>query len=206
MNEIVPRYEFRLFGTCLGMAEQRLRALAPCESISESREIYLLDSDRVHEMNVKIRRGKLELKRLVDRHRGLERWRPAGQWAFPVAPDILRDTLWPDALPDQGTPPATMLSANDLLRLVAQRDVSLRRANVAKRRFRFSLPVCRAELDQLLVNGAATESLALESEDPQALLELQSTLRLEDCENQCYPLALSRILGITPLPGEEAYG
>ncbi|MGB7934471.1 MAG: hypothetical protein WCH04_20045 [Gammaproteobacteria bacterium] len=206
MNEIVPRYEFRIFGTCLGMAEQRLRALAPCESISESREIYLLDGDRVHEMNVKIRRGKLELKRLVDRHRGLERWRPDGQWAFPVAPDTLRDTLWPDALPDLVTARSTMLSGNDLLRLVAHRDVSLQRANVAKRRFRFSLPACRAELDQLLVNGAAIESLAVESEDPQALLGLQSTLRLEDCENQCYPLALSRILGITPLPREEDYG
>jgi len=206
MNEIVPRYEFRIFGTCLGMAEQRLRALAPCASISESREIYLLDGDHIHEMNVKIRRGKLELKRLVDRHRGLERWRPDGQWTFPVAPEILRDTLWPDALPDLVTVRATPLSGNDLLRLVAHRDVSLQRANVAKRRFRFSLPVCRAELDQLLVNGAAIESLAVESEDPQALLELQSTLRLEDCENQCYPLALSRILGITPLPGEEDYG
>jgi hypothetical protein len=206
MNEIVPRYEFRIFGTCLGMAEQRLRALAPCESISESREIYLLDGDRVQEMNIKIRRGKLELKRLIDRHRGLERWRPDGQWAFPVAADTLRDTLWPAALPEQVTARFTMLSGNDLLRLVAHRDVSLQRANVAKRRFRFSLPACRAELDQLLVNGAAIESLAVESEDPQALLGLQSTLRLEDCENQCYPLALSRILGVTPLPREEDYG
>ena len=206
MNEIVPRYEFRIFGTCLGMAEQRLRALAPCESISESREIYLLDGDRVQEMNIKIRRGKLELKRLIDRHRGLERWRPDGQWAFPVAADTLRDTLWPAALPEQVTARFTMLSGNDLLRLVAHRDVSLQRANVAKRRFRFSLPACRAELDQLLVNGAAIESLAVESEDPQALLGLQSTLRLEDCENQCYPLALSRIFGVTPLPREEDYG
>jgi hypothetical protein len=206
MSESVPRYEFRIFGTCLGMAEQRLRALAPCESISESREIYLLDGDRVHQMNVKIRHGKLELKRLIDRHQGLERWRPDGQWAFPVAPDTLRDTLWPDALPDLVTARSTMLSGNDLLRLAAHRDVSLQRANVAKRRFRFSLPACRAELDQLLVNGAAIESLAVESEDPQALLGLQSTLRLEDCENQCYPLALSRILGITPLPSEEDYG
>lgn len=206
MNEIVPRYEFRIFGTCLGMAEQRLRALAPCESISESREIYLLDGDCVHEMNVKIRRGKLELKRLVDHHQGLERWLPDGQWPFPVAPDILRDTLWPDALPYLVSARSTPLSGNDLLRLVAHRDVSLQRANVAKRRFRFSLPVCRAEVDQLLVNGAAIESLVVESEDPQALLELQSTLRLEDCDNQCYPLALSRILGITPLTGEEDYG
>ena len=206
MNEIVPRYEFRIFGTYLGMAEQRLRALASCESIGESREIYLLDGDRVREMNVKIRHGKLELKRLIDRHQRLERWRPDGQWAFPVAPDTLRDTLWPDAHPDLVTARSTMLSGNDLLRLVAHRDVSLQRANVAKRRFRFSLRDCRAELDQLLVNGAAIESLAVESENPQTLLGLQSTLRLEDCENQCYPLALSRILGITPLPHEEDYG
>jgi hypothetical protein len=206
MNESVPRYEFRIFGTCLDMAEQRLRALAPCESISESRDIYLLHGDGVHEMNVKIRRGKLEIKRLIDRHQGLERWRPDGQWEFPIAADILRETRWPGTWPDQLPALPSMISGSDLLRLVGRRDVSLQRANVAKRRFRFYLPPCRAELDQLLVNGAAIESLALESEDPQALLGLQSSLRLEECENQCYPLALSRILGLTPLPREEDYG
>jgi len=37
------------------------------------------------------------------------------------------------------------------------------------------------------------------------VLELLATLRLEDCENQSYPLAISRILGITPLPREDDY-
>ena len=37
-------------------------------------------------------------------------------------------------------------------------------------------------------------------------LEVHSLLRLEDWENQSYPLALSRILGITSLPREEDYG
>lgn len=93
MNENVPRYEFRIFGTCLGSAEQRLRALAPC----------------------------------------------------------------------------------DLM------------------------------FDQLLVNGAAIQSIAIESGDLQAVLEAQSALRLEDCENLSYPLAIARILGIIPLPREEDY-
>ena len=35
---------------------------------------------------------------------------------------------------------------------------------------------------------------------------MQATLRLDDFENQSYPLALSRILGIMPLPGEAGSG
>jgi hypothetical protein len=206
MNDIVPRFEFRIFGRCLGMAEQRMRAMAPCEGISESLEIYLLGYAGVRDHNVKIRHGQLELKRIVERQRGLEFWRPAGQWAFPVACETIRDALWPDDIRGQLNDLPARLSRSDLLQRVAQPGVPLHRANVWKRRFRFSLAGCRAELDQLLVNGAAIESIALESEDPQAVLKVQSELRLEDCENQPYPLALSRILGITPLPQEEDYG
>lgn len=204
-NETVSRYEFRIFGTCLGLAEQRLRSLAPCESINESREIYLLGYATGTERNIKIRDGKLELKRLIETHQGLERWQPAGQWAFPVALDTLRDTLHLDNILNQAHTLPAMLSGSDLLRLVATAEVPLYRANVYKCRFRFSFPDCRAEFDQLRVNDAAIESIAIESANPQAVLELQATLRLEDCENQSYPLAISRILGITPLPREDDY-
>lgn len=204
-NETVSRYEFRIFGTCLGLAEQRLRSLAPCESINESREIYLLGYATGAERNIKIRDGKLELKRLIETHQGLERWQPAGQWAFPVALDTLRDTLHLDNILNQAHTLPAMLSGSDLLRLVATAEVPLYRANVYKCRFRFSFPDCRAEFDQLRVNDAAIESIAIESANPQAVLELQATLRLEDCENQSYPLAISRILGITPLPREDDY-
>jgi len=204
-NETVSRYEFRIFGTCLGLAEQRLRSLAPCESINESREIYLLGYATGTERNIKIRDGKLELKRLIETHQGLERWQPAGQWAFPVALDTLRDTLHLDNILNQAHTLPAMLSGSDLLRLVATAEVPLYRANVYKCRFRFSFPDCRAEFDQLRVNDAAIESIAIESANPQAVLELLATLRLEDGENQSYPLAISRILGITPLPREDDY-
>jgi hypothetical protein len=99
-----------------------------------------------------------------------------------------------------------MLSRDELLRLVAQPAVRLHSASVYKRRFRFTLAARRAEYDQLLVNGAAVESVAIESVEPQAVLKLQATLQLDDFENQSYPLALSRMLGITPLPGEDGSG
>ena len=87
MNDVVPRFEFRTFAPCLGMVDLRLRAIAGCADISESREIYLLGHDDVCDSNIKLRRGQLELKRIVERRHDLERWQPAGQWDFPVARD-----------------------------------------------------------------------------------------------------------------------
>jgi hypothetical protein len=206
MNDVVPRFEFRVFAPCLGMVDQRLRAMAGCADISESREIYLLARDGVRDSNIKLRRGRLELKRISERRQDLERWRPAGQSDFPVARDTIRGALWPSVSLEQVTDLPAKVSSSDLLQWVARPSVPLYRANVWKRRFRFALQGCRAELDQLLVNGAAVESVAVESEDAQAVLEVRAALRLEDCENQSYPLLLSRILGLTPLPHEEDYG
>jgi hypothetical protein len=201
----VARFEFRTFARCLGVTEDLMRALSPCEGIDESLEIYLFCGDNDPHRNVKIRDGRLELKRIVEHSQELERWQPAGQWEFPVDRDILHDSLWPDSagLADDRS---ERMSRSELLRLAAGPDRRLHRANVRKRRFRFSVAGCSTELDQLLVNGAAIESVAVESEDPQAVLEALAILRLEARENQSYPLALSRILGLTPLPLEEDYG
>lgn len=202
MNATRPRFEFRIFGTCLGMAEQRMRAIAACEAITESREVYLLGRDTCFDRNVKIREDKLEFKQLIEHYQGLQRWRPAGQWDFPVAPGTIDEILKSGDVLKQAAVRGARLSRDELLRLVAQPAVRLHSASVYKRRFRFTLAACSAEYDQLLVNGAAVESVAIESVEPLAVLELQATLRLDDFENQSYPLALSRILGITPLPGE----
>ena len=164
MDNTEPRFEFRVFGTSLGMAEQRMRDIIPCESIIESREIYLLghgiDSDR----NVKIRNGRLELKRLIEHRQGLQRWQAAGQWEFPVALDTIEAVLNPGRSLSQGRDPAALLSLDELLRFTAQTAGQLVRAHVFKRRFRYTLPACRAEFDQLQVNGATIEAIAIEAE------------------------------------------
>jgi len=206
MADTGPRFEFRVFGTSLGMAEQRMRDIAPCESIIETMEIYLLGHRIGTDRNVKIRHGSLELKRLIEHHRGLQRWQPAGQWEFPVARAIVENLLIPAHALSQDHDPTALLSLEDLLLFTAQTATQLVRANVFKRRFRYTLPACRAEFDQLLVNGAAIESIAIESRDPQAILESRSVICLEHLENQSYPLALSRILGIKQLPYADEFG
>ena len=80
---IVPRWEWRTFGDTFGDAEARLAAL-PATRLDDSREQYIL-SNRV-EGSIKIRGGKLDVKRLERRSEdGLEQWRPVANAEFPIA-------------------------------------------------------------------------------------------------------------------------
>ena len=205
MDEPIARFEFRTFCQCFDITEQRLRAMAPCNSISESREIYLLDDNNTDQRNLKIRDGRLEIKRLVEHYQGLQCWQPAGQWSFPVSSATLHELLGANVTLEPYSLSMT-LSKDDLLGFIAHAATPLSRANVFKRRFRFSLGSCMAEVDQLLVNGAAIQSVAIESEDRHALLALRTALQLEDRENLAYPQVLSRIMGKAPLPHEQDYG
>ncbi len=206
MHETVARYEFRVFAPRMGTTERLLRTLAPCESITEDSEVYLVECSRASALNVKIRGGRLDIKRLVSKHLGLEQWKPDGQLDLPLPVDSVR-ALWDgklnDALPARSS---DAVSLDDLLRIAMEPASRLHRANVFKRRFRFSLKHCSAEHDCLLVNGASLESIAIESEDPDAILEIQSSLRLEGFENQAYPRMLCRLFGRLPMPEEGAYG
>lgn len=207
MNEIVPRFEFRVFGHGFDTIERRIREMAPCESINESREIYLLDNEDC-DHNVKIRGSRLEFKCLLERAGGLERWEPAGAWVFPVDLGTIPGRLFPVAALAQVSPFPAALTQRELLNHIApvsERSGPLYRANIFKRRFRFTLQDCPVEIDRILVNGAAIESIAIESAQADQVLAVRSALAMEQFENVAYPLAISRIMGIRPLPDEEDY-
>jgi hypothetical protein len=211
MNEMVPRFEFRIFGQDFNRIEQRIRKVALCESISESKEIYILNTGNC-DHNVKIREGKLELKHLIERVNDLERWKPAGIWAFPIERRAIPDNLFPVAALERTSPFPGSLTAKvtkrEFLHHIAQVNpcrAPLYRANVFKHRVRFTLEDCPVEIDRILVNGAAIESVAIESQCAAQVLSVRSALGLEQFENTSYPLAVSRILGIRPLPDAEGY-
>jgi hypothetical protein len=180
--------------------------VAPCESIVESREIYILNSEN-SDRNVKIREGKLEFKRLIGRVNELERWKPTGSLEFPIERAAIPDSLFPVSalertlsFPDSLT---ALVTEEEFLHHIAQDSLCgprLYRANVFKRRSRFTLQDCPVEIDWILVNGAAIESIAIESRCAEQVLAVRSALGLEQFENVAYPLAISRILGIRALP------
>ena len=82
MSTIVPRWEWRTFGTSFGAAEPVFAGLSPT-GVVESDELYLVSEDGD---NVKIRAELMDVKVLRDVYRhGLQRWEPALKAAFPLA-------------------------------------------------------------------------------------------------------------------------
>ena len=56
------------------------------------------------------------------------------------------------------------------------------------------------EIAELLINGAAIKTIAVESVDVEAALKAKEMLGLQEYENVNYLLAIKRILGMVPLP------
>lgn len=199
MVEPAPRFEYRAFAQGFGLVEERIRARRICEEIVESREIYLIQAGSMMR-NVKLRGGRLELKNLLEERDGLQRWAPAGQWEFPIDPRDLAGAVFPGLDRRLWETSAESVDRADLLERIDEMGRELVRANLFKRRFRFEIAGCAAEIDDILINDAAMRSVAMESEDPQRLLRAVAQVGLDAYENTAYPLALARIMGMAPLP------
>ena len=192
METIVPRWEWRTFAASFGDADQRFRELPPGK-VNESDELYLLSP--TCDANVKIRDGLMDIKALeqVDAHR-LEQWRPVLKAAFPlpaaevatvcaalhVAPLPLQDAYALEPLQAALTHPS--------------RDV--RAVPIHKKRQRYTVGGCLAEMTELLVDGRATRTVAVEAEDPAGVWAAVRELGLERFENLSYPRGVKRLLGL----------
>src|SRR5262249_54642871 len=94
MPEIIPRFEFRTFAQTFGLVAEKIRRYSKCQDINESVEQYLVGLAS-EEHNVKLRGGRLDIKRLIDKRGQLERWKPTAVESFPLSPEFLRTTLFP---------------------------------------------------------------------------------------------------------------
>ena len=163
MPVIVPRWEWRSFGDRFGTAESALAALVP--AIVETDEMYLL-SDSASDV-VKVRHELMDIKHLqvVDGD-GLERWTPVMKAAFPLPPDAVEGVaaaLGVDA-PESVT--RTPWSLATLLERLIDPNPHLRAAKVHKRRQRYTIDGCMAELTGVRTGDSSTRTIVIESEDP----------------------------------------
>jgi exopolyphosphatase/guanosine-5'-triphosphate,3'-diphosphate pyrophosphatase len=72
-------------------------------------------------------------------------------------------------------------------------------ARVLKRRFGYMINGCISEIAELLINGAAIKTMAVESADIAAVLKAKEMLGLQEYENVNYVMAIKQILGMQPL-------
>lgn len=188
------RWEWRSFGRDFGAAEGRLAQLTP-SAPKDSDEIYFLSS---HGENVKVRDGLMDLKELREvNNYGLEQWAPILKATFPLSVadatkvlDALRIPV-PESL--QGT-----YSVQALVDAAAQSGGRVRAVNVHKRRVRYTVEGCLAELSDLSANGNPIRTLAVESEDPKAIMLAVEALGLIGYVNTNYLQGLADLIDLVP--------
>lgn len=188
--EIVPRFEFRVWGEDLSDVHRCLRNLGALRERRHSSETYVVSS--VEETNVKVRAGVLDVKRRLAVRDGLEQWMPVFKTSFPVEAALIRvpvfGTLGVEPLPDSSG------SLDEETFLASAREVpGLDVVAVEKERDLFSIGGCRAEAGVVRIEGVTMRTVAVESADPDAVLAVLDRLGLHGLPNESYPALIRRL-------------
>ena len=195
MPAIIPRWEWRTFGAGRRAAEDAFAALTPGPA-EESDELYLLS---VAESNVKVRNDLLDIKLLkeVDAD-GLERWEPVMKRGFPLPAAEVRKVFDTFGV----SPPSLSRDAYTLDQFLAELvepSGAARAVRVHKRRVRYSPGGCRAEVADLEVDGREARTIAIESEDPSAVVAAVRDAGLDGHVNTSYPRGLAELVDDGPV-------
>ena len=194
MAEITPRWEWRSFGRRFGGAEERLAQLTP-SGVQESDEIYLLS--RAGE-NVKVRDALMDIKVLREVNAdGLEQWTPVMKAGFPLPAAEAAKVLEALRLPIP-TPVRASYTLDEFIGQFAAPGGAIRAVQVHKRRTRYTVGGCMAELSEVVANGKPTRTLAVESEDAAGVMRAVRELGLGGYTNTSYPRALAALIDDEP--------
>ncbi len=194
MSEIVPRWEWRSFGDAFGDVESTLGPLPPAR-VQESDEVYLLSVGGTDV--VKVRDELMDVKHLVRvNDDGLEQWVPVMKAGFPLSAADVRAVL--DAL--RVDAPRRLMRTAYTLREILDEVVSpgpipeLLAVEVHKRRERYTIGGCMAELTEVRTGQASTRTIAIESEDPARVIATVRDLGLAPQPNVSFARGLKSLL------------
>jgi exopolyphosphatase/guanosine-5'-triphosphate,3'-diphosphate pyrophosphatase len=192
---IVPRWEWRTFGARFeGTAESHFASLQ-AERVQDSDELYLLSTETSKSV-VKVRAGLLDVKHLEQvNDEGLEQWRPVLKAGFPVAVTDVGSVFERLSVSDVSlSRPA--YSMDELVDELVRPSGQLSAVHVHKRRERYELGGCMAELTEVKAEGKATRTIAIESDDPARVIATVRELGLALRPNVSYPRGLKALLGL----------
>lgn len=195
MATIVPRWEWRTFGSRFAQAEQAFAGLEP-KDVQESDEVYLLTETG---SNVKIRDKLLDIKALQKVNAaGLEQWLPVMKEGFPLPAATVGAVF--QAM-DVSAPPLDRqeYTLEQFLTEIVEPNPAVRTVKVHKRRVRYTVGGCMAELSEVAVGGKKTQTIAVESENADAIVAAVRSLGLADYVNTNYTRGLADLVdGVLP--------
>ena len=191
MATITPRWEWRTFGTRFGHAETVFAGLDP-KDVQESIEVYLLTETG---SNVKVRSDLLDIKMLQKVNAaGLEQWMPVMKDGFPLSAATVDKVFKAMDIP---TPPLGRgeYTLEQFLTDLLKPNPAVRTVKVHKRRVRYTVGGCMSELSEVTVGGKKTKTIAIESENAEAVVAAVRSLGLEDYVNTNYTRGLAAFVG-----------
>jgi exopolyphosphatase / guanosine-5'-triphosphate,3'-diphosphate pyrophosphatase len=193
---IVPRWEWRVFGDRFGVAEASFGALEP-ERVQESDEVYLLS--RRTDASVKVRDELMDVKELrAVNDNGLEQWEPVLKRAFPLAAGDVGSVFGALGLPAPETK-RNAYTLDELIDELVEPCGDLKAVHVHKHREHFTVAGCMAELSEITIEGGATRTIAVESEDSARLIDTVRRFGLESGPNVCLARGLKALAGFGAL-------
>jgi len=191
MTTIVPRWEWRTFGSDFGAAEGVFAALEPT-GIKESDEIYLRTGSGPI---VKIRDELMDVKVLqAVSPEGLEQWVPVMKEGFPIsAADVSKVFAMLEIAPP--TLNRDSYTLDQFLSEVLGSHPEVSAVPIHKKRVRYTLDGCMAEVTDLLVDGVPVRTIAIESEDPDKVTAAVNAAGMQTLVNHNFVRAMTGILG-----------
>jgi exopolyphosphatase/guanosine-5'-triphosphate,3'-diphosphate pyrophosphatase len=193
MSAIIPRWEWRTFGSRFGLADERFAAL-DSTGVQESDELYLLGAGTG---NAKIRDDLMDIKLLRETQHGLQRWEPVMKAPFPLSAEEARrafetlETPVPDLRRD-------LYTVDEFSAEVAGAAGPLRRVDVHKRRVRYTVNGCTSEVSDITANGIPSRTIAIESTDQTPVIEAVAQMGLSGYLNIDYTQGLAAIIDGRP--------
>lgn len=189
-----PRFEFRVWTDRPDDASDQIHVISESAEIRDSIETYFVSTSAT-EANPKARADLLDIKTLVDVREDFERWEVHLKARFPIEAAVVANELFPL----MGiVAPHLEREIFTLPQLVAEvvgpsRDVSA--VEVTKRRTLHTIGPCLAEITHATIVGNDLWTVAIESTNLDALVEIRNTLGLDGQRNVSYPLAIRQALG-----------
>lgn len=193
MSKIIARWEWRTFGEAFGQAEARIKTY-PEDKARTSSEVYILSTQSMD--NTKIRDMLMDIKTLQQVNSDkLEQWFPVMKAGFPLAPPVLSDVFraWKAPLPKLQR---EAYGYEEFLRELVEPHPDLRTVAVDKERHGFMINGCIVEIADLKFDGRPIRTVAVEMEDPAAVIRTVRELGLDGFENVNYLKALKRFAGM----------
>jgi exopolyphosphatase / guanosine-5'-triphosphate,3'-diphosphate pyrophosphatase len=197
MSSPPGRFEFRVWGDHLSAYRDRLAALGAPSEPRESAETYIL-SRSTEAANLKIRDGLLDIKLMTEQLGRLQRWRPVLKAPSPLDSRVLVEQVFPSlgiAPPHIALPSYTLA---EFIRELVRPSCDLEAAEIIKIRRQVKFEDCAAEFAEVGIKGGArSETIAVESGNPAALLRTIAKFGLNSQTNISYVRYLKMMTGMT---------